>query len=114
MNGHKFASKRISKRTKAINSIIMIRPEGSEPHFGEVLSFYDVSPPWAMDSSLDSGLSIADVQWFENVGRNSDLFSAPQVTRAFKDDPSGNLWRCENIIPTFVGLMPHLSRGDWW
>lgn len=114
VNGHKFSSKRISKRAKANNSIIMIRPEGNPPQFGEVQAFYEFVPPWAMSQPHGAALSIADVQWFENKGRNGELFDAPQVTRVFKDDPAGNLWRCENIIPTYVALVPHLSKDEWW
>ena len=91
---------------------VMVRAGQGRLAVGQVRLFFKWLPPWS--SSEQDVVEIADVQWYEGKGVNGDLCSAPQVTKEFWDDASGNLCLVEEIIPMHVCLVPHLQRADWW
>lgn len=117
IKAHTIACARVEEQKASKSSIIMIRIPGAPGtgavQFGQVQQFYEWVPPWEPPNSTFK-LSFADVRWFQNKPATEALFKAPVVSRAFWDDPSGNLWRCENIVPTFIGLVPHYRDREAW
>ena len=103
------------QRGKSNASVVMTRviPAGAT-HFGELQQFYKFRPPWVKPSARAQTLNVADIAWFKNVGQNRRLDNAPEVSKTFWNDPSGNLRWCESIIPTPIALVPHLSKQDRW
>ena len=62
----------------------------------------------------EEAIEVADVEWYGTKGVNTELCSAPQVSRAFRSDSRGNLCMVEEIAPSYICLVPHLRSADWW
>ena len=110
--GVTFSCARQQQSAKAKGSTVMVRLGPGEWAVGQVRLFMRWLPPWA--TSQEDALELADVQWFGSKGNNAELCNLPQVTRAFESDPTGNLCLVEEIVPSQVCLVPHLSKAEWW
>ena len=110
--GVPFACKHIQRRAKAKSCTAMVSCGDGTVAVGQIRSFIRFMPPWA-ELAADC-LEIADVQWYGDKGSNEQLFGAPQVTKAFKSDPNGNLCLVQELIPMHVCWVPHLQHKDWW
>ena len=110
--GVPFACEKIQQKAKSKTCTVMVRASGGQLVIGQVRMFLKWIPPWG--TSGGDALEIADVQWYGAKGRNARLFNAPQVSKAFQNDPAGNLCMVEEIIPSHVCLVPHLHHSDQW
>lgn len=115
IGGQQFAAA-IKQKGRSKSCIVMVR--GAPPRstqIGEVQRFYKFRPPWVRPEPYAHILNLADVRWFKVTGHNRKLDSAPEVSKAYWEDPAGNLRWCESIIPTPVGLVPTLDgREETW
>eukprot|EP00955_Chlamydomonas_euryale_P001247 14597-Chlamydomonas_euryale.AAC.2 len=89
---------------------------------GRVQSFYNVRLPHS--GTLGEGptdhnehMYLASVKWFATTpahGANHSAIGCPSVKRTIYNDPDGNYWELGSIIPTKLGLAPHLTNRNLW
>ena len=58
---------------------------------------------------------LARVEWFPAAPEGQAFFTdrelpGPCVAMRTADDPTGNLWHCETLLPINIGLSPKVNR----
>lgn len=109
--GVDFACFSHEKDLKGKRCTIMVRAGLGRLAVGQIRLLMEWLPPWKGEP-----VEVVDVQWYGSKGTNAELCGAPQVTKAFKLERGCNLCLAEEIIPSYVCLVPHLKHAaaDWW
>ncbi len=116
INGIPFTVSRLQRFTVAKNDIVAIVTPDHGVQVGKVTAFMQhipvgVSPPIAAEEME----KLARVEWFA-AAPEGQAFSAdrelpgPCVAMRTADDPTGNLWQCEGLLPINIGLSPKVNR----
>ena len=96
-----------------MNSIVVICTREGKYEAGRIQRFIEHMPPGSADGSDPA--RIAEVRWFKSPRARSTL--TPQrmdknldcivVLQSTLDDPQGNYWLCDDLVPCNVGVAPH-------
>lgn len=116
INGISFTVSRLQRSTVAKNDIVAIVTPDHGVQVGKVTAFLQhvpvgVSPPIPTEEME----KLAQVEWFaaapEGQAFSTDKeLPGPCVAMRTADDPTGNLWQCEGLLPINIGLSPKVNR----
>ena len=86
---------------------------------GQIRGIYASIPPWENPARYDrhhdpDWLEFGHVSFFDSKGPNTNLCDAPQISKAVKPSPTGDLCLLSEILPCQPGLVQHNRRANWW
>ena len=120
VRGIAFACERLQRSTKVKSCVVMSRiawrnPAHGPVRVGKVQRFFKYQPPW-VSLEDDFRLHVVAVDWMKPYNCTPELNRAPVVSREVcLSCVSGNFVRAEDIIPTYICLVPTLDRRqDRW
>ena len=120
IKGVSFACERLQHNSKLKSCVVMSKVEWRNPSHGPVRvgivrRFFTYRPPWV--NADGEVLNVADVKWMKPYNCTSELDGAAVVSRHLSlQCEQGDLVRVEDIIPTYICLVPHLDsrHADRW
>ena len=116
INGIPFTVSRLQRSTVAKDDIVAIVTPDHGVQVGKVTAFLQhvpvgISPPILAEEME----KLARVEWFAAVPEGQAFSTdqelpGPCVAMRTADDPTGNLWQCEALLPINIGLSPKVNR----
>ena len=83
------------------------------PYVGGVKAFLSFVPPWAVGTYEErqaQAVKLVDAEWFEYMGRNSNVMEAPVYSKQAVSEREGNLWSCNLLEPVPIGFADYVSN----